>query len=413
MIGTVTNNTYRRNKAVNKLPKNQRGLTKTYVHHQHGNRRLHLAATVAALASASLALCTPSYASASVSYGPPIGAAGSGPVTKTVGPNGEPAVPASSVTLTASEVAALKRGHYTAAMAWHEAATFTSGVTDGADAEFKALGIRVVATTQANFNAATQVNQLQTIEALHPNAILSLPVNPVSEASAYRQLAPKGIKLVLLSNVPAGFKYPTQYAGMVTDDLSNMGKQAAELLGRAMGGHGGVGFMYYDANYYVTNERDAAFRTWLHILYPKIHIVVQEAMPDPNQAGTVATAMLTRYPDIQGIYVPWSAPPAEEVLASLRSLGRHNVKVVTMDLDPSIDANLCQGKYLVGIVADQPYLLGETLAKEAALAILGKQVPRFAVVEALPVTKATILQVWKETLAQPAPSNVAKACSGA
>lgn len=376
----------------------------------HGKR---LFASMAALASASLVFAVPSYASAGKAKEPSIGAAGSGPVTKTVGPNGEPAVPASSVTLTSAEVAALKKGHYTAAMAWHEAATFTTGVTDGANAEFKALGIKVVATTQANFDAATQVNQLQTIEALHPNAILSLPVNPVSEASAYKQLGPKGIKLVLLSNVPSGFKYPTQYAGMVTDDLSNMGKQAAELLGKAMGGHGNVGFMYYDANYYVTNERDAAFRTWLHILYPKIHIVVQEAMPDPSQAGTVATAMLTRYPDIQGIYVPWSAPPAEQVLASLRSLGRPNVKVVTMDLDPSIDANLCQSKYLVGIVADQPYLLGETLAKEAGLAILGKQVPRFSVVEAIPVTKANIVPEWKATLAQPAPANVAKACSGA
>jgi ribose transport system substrate-binding protein len=314
--------------------------------------------------------------------------------------------------ITSAEAAALKKGHYTAAMAWHEAATFTSGVTDGADAEFKALGIKVVATTQANFDAATQVNQLQTIEALHPNAIISLPVDPVSEASAYKQLGPKGIKLVLLSNVPAGFKYPAQYAGMVTDDLSSMGKQAAELLGRAMGGQGNVGFLYYDANYYVTNERDAAFRTWLHMLYPKIHIVVQEAMPDPSKAGTVANAMLTRYPDLQGIYVPWSAPPAELVLTSLRSLGRANVKVVTMDLDPSVDANLCSGKYLVGIVADQPYLLGQTLAKEAALSILGKRVPRFAVVEAIPVTKSNIVPEWKATLAQAAPGNVASACAG-
>lgn len=350
-------------------------------------------------------------AAASSSYGPPIGAAGSGPVTKTVGPNHEAAVPASAVRITPAEIAALRKGHYTAAMAWHEAATFTTGVTDGANAEFKKLGIKVVATTQANFDSATQVNQLQTIEALHPSAVLSLPVNPVTEASAYRQVSAKGSKLVLLSNVPNGLSYPRQYAGMVTDDLSSMGKQAAQLLGRAMGGKGNVGFVYYAANYYVTNERDAAFRTWLHILYPKIHIVTQQAMPDPNQAQTVISAMLTRYPNIQGIYVPWSQPPAEAALAALRNaVGKTGVKVVTMDLDPSIDANLCQGHYLAGIVADQPYLLGETLAKEAGLAILGKSVPRFSVVKALAVTKANILSAWKTTLAQPAPANVVAAC---
>ncbi len=361
--------------------------------------------------TAGLIIASAGIAAAAPSYGPSIGAAGSGPVTQTVGPNHEKAVPATSVTITPSEVAALRKGHFTAAMAWHQASTFATGVTQGAEAEFKLLGIKVVATTQANFNAATQVDQLQTIEALRPSAILSLPVDPVTEASAYRQVSAKGSKLILLSNVPQGLSYPKQYSGMVTDDLANMGKQAAELLGQAMHGQGNVGFMYYDANYYVTNERDAAFRTYLHLLYPKIHIVAQVAMPDPNKAQTVASAMLTRYPDIQGIYVPWSAPPAESVLAALRSFGnRTGVRVVTMDLDPSIDANLCQNHYLAGIVADQPYLLGQTMAKEAGLAILGKSVPRFAVVKALAVTRENILQAWKATLNQAPPANIASAC---
>lgn len=380
-------------------------------HRRRGRGGRLAAATAVLVGFSSLALGATGAAASTKSYGPPIGAAGSGPVTRTVGPNGEHAVTAKAVRLTKGEVAKLRKGHYTAAMAWHESATFTTGVTDGAKAEFKKLGIRVVATTQANFDAATQVNQLQTIEALHPSAILSLPIDPVSEASAYRQVSAKGSKLVLLSNVPKGLKYHKQYAGMVTDDLANMGKQAAELLGTAMHGHGDVGMLYYDANYYVTNERDAAFRTFLHLLYPKIHIVVQEAMPDPNKAETVASAMLTRYPDIKGIYVPWSQPPAESVLSALRSIGgRTGVKVVTMDLDPSIDANLCQGNYLAGIVADQPYLLGQTLAKEAGLAILHKTVPRFAVVKAIAVKKSNIVKAWKATLDQKAPKNIVAAC---
>ncbi|MHB8294999.1 MAG: substrate-binding domain-containing protein [Acidimicrobiales bacterium] len=309
-------------------------------------------------------------------------------------------------------MAKLRTGHYTAALVWHEAATFTTAVTAGAEAEFRRLGVRVVAVTQANFNAATQVNQLQTVQTEHPSVVLSLPIDPVTEASAYRTLKAHGIKLVLLSNVPAGFTWPGDYAGMVTDNLAAMGRQAAVLLGTAMHGKGNVGFMYYDANFYVTNERDAAFRSWLHRLYPHIHIVAQEAMPNPSAAQSVATAMLTRYPNIQGIYVPWSQPPAEGVLAALRSLGRTNVKVVSMDLDPSIDSNLCTGNYLTGVVADQPYLLGKTMAVDAGLALLGKKAPEFADVKALAVTKSNILAAWQTTLDQPASANVANACSG-
>jgi ribose transport system substrate-binding protein len=348
-------------------------------------------------------------ASASGALGPSIGTAGSGPIYTTVGPNGETPTPASAVTLTPAEVTALRAGHYTAAMVWHESATFTSAVTAGAQAEFKRLGIKVVAVTQANFDAATQTNQLQTVEAAHPSAILSLPVNPTTEASAYKAVHTMGIKLVIMSNVPAGLSSPADYAGMVTDDLAQMGKEGAILLGTAMHGQGDVGFIYYDADYYVTNERDASFRSWLHKLYPGIHIVAQEPMADQSDAQTVATAMLTRYPNIQGIYAPWSQTPAEGVIAALRSLGRTNVKLVTDDLDPSIDANLMTGQYLAGIVADQPYLVGKIQADIAGLAILGKKTPAFTDVTAQAVTKSNLLSAWQTTLDQPAPANVRNA----
>ena len=372
----------------------------------HRVRTLVVTATVT-VGTAGLVLGVAGAATAST---PPIGAAGSRPVTKTVGPLGTAATPAASVKITKAEIEKLVRGHYTAAMAWHEESTFSQGVTAGADAEFKALGIKVVATTQANFNAATQVNQLDTIEALKPSVILSLPVNPATEASAYKQVSAKGSKLVLLSNLPKGLKFPSQYQGIVTDDLNQMGRKAAQPLGSALHGHGNVGFIYYDATYYVTNERDAAFRTWIRKLYPKIKLVAQEPMPTQTKAGTVTTAMMTRYPYITGIYAPWSDAPAEGVIAALRTLGKTNVKVVTITLDPSIDADLCTGQYLAGIVATQPYLLGETMAKEAGLAILGKPTPKFSVVGALAVRKSNILRAWKISLDQTPPRNVVKAC---
>lgn len=349
-------------------------------------------------------------AAKSASLGPSIGAAGSGPVVKTVGPDKEPATSASKVALSPSQVAALRKGHYTAAMAWHEPGTFTQAVTSGANAEFHKLGVKVVSTSQANFNAATQANQLQTLQTSKPNVVLSLPVNPATETSAYQKLRASGSKLVFLSNVPKGLKYPSQYGGMVTDDLSAMGKQAAQLMGQALGGKGKVGLIYYDANYYVTNERDGAFRTYLKKLYPNIDIVSQEGMADPNKADSIATAMAQSNPDLNGIYVAFSQPPAEGVISALRGVGRPSIKVITMDLDPTIDADLCQGQYLAGIVADQPYLLGETLAKEAGLTLLGKRAPRFSVVKAQAVTKSNILSAWQQTLNQSAPSNVQSAC---
>ncbi|MCU1489880.1 MAG: LacI family transcriptional regulator [Acidimicrobiaceae bacterium] len=375
--------------------------------------RSWVAAATASVACASAALAagaaTAAQRHAGTASWPPIGEAGTAQIYKTVGPNHEASVPASTIKLTPSETAAVKRGKYTAALVWHEPGTFTQAVDAGAKAEFASLGMNVVSDTQANFDAATQTNQLQTAETLHPSVVLSLPVNAVTEASAYKQLSGQHTKLVLLSNVPSGFTYPADYAGMVTDDLANMGRQAAVLLGTAMHGKGTVGMIYYDADFYVTNERDASFRSWLTKLYPNIKIVAQQAMPNQSDAQTVATAMLDRHPNIQGIYVTYSIPPAEGVLAALRTLGKSNVKVVTLDLDPSIDANLATGKYLAGVVADQPYQLGVTMAKDAALAVIGKSAPRFAVVPAIPVTKTNLLKAWQTSLNTPAPLNIRKA----
>lgn len=344
--------------------------------------------------------------------GPSIGTAGTASVYTTVGPSGEVPVQASSISLTSAQIAQLQAGNYTAAMVWHESATFTSAVTAGAQAEFSQLGIKVVSVTQANFDAATQVNQLQTVEAEKPSVILSLPVDAVSEASAYAAVSGQGSKLILLSNVPTDLSWPTQYQGMVTDDLAAMGKQGAELIGAAMHGKGDLGFIYYDANYYVTNERDAAFRSWLGCLYPNIHIVDQVGMADQSTAQTVTTAMLLKYPNITGIYAPYSETPAEGVIGGLRSLGKTGVTVVTDDLDPSIDTNLASGGYLAGVVADQPYAIGETMAEEAGLAILGQSSPKFAVVPALAVTKSNILGAWQTTLDQTPPPNIELAFGG-
>jgi ribose transport system substrate-binding protein len=341
----------------------------------------------------------------------PIGVVGTKSVYTTVGPTGQAAVPATAVQLTAAEAAALKKRNYTAAIAMHLPAAFTSAVVAGASAEFAKLGIRLVASTDANGSATTQVNQLQTIQAKHPNAVISIPFSPTTEASAYKALSASGTKLVLLSNVPTGMQYPSQYAGIVTDDLANMGKQAAILLGTAMHGAGNAAMIYYDTAYYVTNERDAAFRSWLGKLYPNIHLVAQEGFADPTTVQTVASAMLERNPNLKGIYVSFSTPPTDGVLAALRTVGTDTqVKVVTDDLDPSIDAGLCNGQYLAGVVADQPYLLGETLAKEAGLAILGKHVPSFSVVKAIAVTKSNLLNAWRASLNQAPPTAIANAC---
>ena len=324
---------------------------------------------------------------------------------ETVGPSGEAATPTSAITVDDAQAAALKGKHLKAALLWHDQSDFVNAVTAGASDEFARLGIEVVATTSAGFDSAKQLADVETTLALKPDIILSLPLDPVASAAAFAKARDAGAKLVFLSNLPQGYKQPDDYAAIVTDDLFQMGKQAADLLAASMGGKGKVGWIFHDASYYVTNQRDNAFKTTIEKDYPDMKIVAEAGISDPARAEEIANAMLLQNPDLGGIYVTW-AGPAEGVLAALRANGNKTTKIVTLDLSEPIALDMVKGGNVVGIVADEAYELGRAMADAGARAVIGVENPPFVVAPALSVTKDTVAEGWKKSLHKDAPQSV-------
>lgn len=329
-------------------------------------------------------------------------------ITQTVGPNGEQPTPTDSLTLTAAEVAKVKAGGFKAAMLWHQSSAFVTAVQNGAQAEFQRLGISVVASASANMNAGTQANQVQTTMAKKPNVILSLPVDPVSAAQAFQPAVAAGTKLVFLSNVPKGFTYGKDYTSIVTDDLYAMGKNAAEALGKALTGTGTVGVLYFNASYYVTNQRDAAFVDTLKKEFPNIQIVAEQGFSDASASQQIASGMLTQHPKLDGIYVSYAQPAAEGVLAALRTVGNTHAKVVTLDIDDPVMIDMASGGSTIAVVADKAWNLGKGMADAAAYALIGKTAPPFAVAGVLTITKGNIAQGYQESLHQELPADLKK-----
>jgi ribose transport system substrate-binding protein len=324
---------------------------------------------------------------------------------ETVGPAGETATPSSELTLTDEEVAKLKEGDHTVALLWHTSSDFTNAVTAGAKDEFERLGIEVVAETDAGFDSAKQMSDVETVMAKNPSAILALPLDPVGAAEAFRAARDQGVKLVFLSNVPQGYRHGTDYVAIVTDDLFQMGKQAADALSSALGGKGKVARIFHDAQYYVTNQRDEAFKTTIEKDHPGIEIVAEQGLADPARAEEIAQALVTQHPDLDGIYVTWTEP-AEGVLAALRNAGNTRTKVVTLDLSEPVALDMVQDGNVAALVADKAYELGQTMARAAAYGLLGKQAPAFVVVPALTVTKENVAEGWQDSLHRDAPQTV-------
>jgi ribose transport system substrate-binding protein len=331
---------------------------------------------------------------------------------ETKGPNGEKATPITALKLSPAEVAKVKAGNYTAAFAWHEGGQFTTAVEKGALAEFDKLGVKVVASTDAEFDPAKQKNDIETVMAKKPSAMISLPVDPVSSASAYRKVSAEGTKLVLLSNLPPGFVPGKDYVALATDDLYQMGKQAADAMAAAIGGEGKIAYLYHDASYYVTNERDQAFKETIEKNYPKIEIVAEEGIADPNKAEEQAASVLVRNPELDGAYVTFSTPPGEGALSALRSAGNKTTKMVSLDISDPLAIDMARGGNVAALVVDEAYALGEALARAAAYGLLEKEAPPFLVAPALTVTKENLAEGYMRSLHAQLPKAVAEAEKG-
>jgi len=317
------------------------------------------------------------------------------------------AVPASAIQLSVSQVQQLQQQSLTAALVWHGASPWISAVTAGATAEFNRLGVKVVAVTDAQFDPARQVADIENVTVLKPDFVLSLVVDPASAKAAYQQLVNTGSQLVLLSNPIQGFVLGQDYAGIVTDDMFGMGRQAADVLAQSFATASQdkplqVGMIYHDADYFITNNRDQAFRQQL-AKYPQLQLSASKGFVREQETADIAAALILQQPQLQVIYVSWDAA-AEGVVEALRAAGRKDIKVITHDLGVNNLLDLAKGGNMLATVADQPYLIGQTMARVAALRELGVSTPAFTLVPFNTVTQQNIAAGWQQAFQSPLPA---------
>lgn len=322
---------------------------------------------------------------------------------KSIGPNGEKATPASSLTLTDEEIEKLKDGNYTAAISFHYAGNdWSSAQQKGLEDTFKKYGITIVGTTDANFSVEQQVSDLETLTALKPDVMISIPTDATATSDAFKRVSAQGIKLVFMDNVPDNFVAGENYVGAVSADNYGNGVIAAELIGEKLNGKGKIGIVHYDVDYFVTNQRLEAFEETIKTKYPDIEVIAKNGFSDVNQSTEVADAMLTQNPDLEAIFAIWDIP-AEGVLSALTSAGREDIYVSSIDLGDNIAKEIAQGNVL-GVGAQLPYDQGVAEATMAAYALLGKETPSYVAVPATKVERNTIVTGYEMVYHKEAPS---------
>lgn len=328
------------------------------------------------------------------------------------GPKGEPATDPSEVSLTKKELAEIKAMNATAAIVMHQSGDdWSRAQIEGMKAQFSEMGIEVIATTDAGFDAETQVSDIETVLAKDPDIMVSIPVDATASEGAYQQAADQGVQIVFADNAPPNMKAGADYVSTVSADNYGNGVASAHLMAEALNKKGKVGVVFFSADFFVTQQRHDAFVATIEENYPDIEIVEEQGIAAPDfapDAQTAAEAMLTKYPDLNGIWAVWDLP-AEGVLAAVRTQGRDEVVVTTIDLGLNVAIDIAADGATFGLGAQRPFDQGATEAILAGYGLLKKEAPPYVALNSLPVTSGNVLEAWTEVYHADPPADLAGA----
>lgn len=324
------------------------------------------------------------------------------------GPHEEVAVSAKTLQLSLKDLKKLKEKNYKAAIAMHYTDNdFSTAIIRGLKDTFEKMGIEVVAVTDAQFKPEKQISDIEIIMAKKPDIIVSLPVDPVATAPAFKKAAEAGIKLIFMDSMPEELEFGKDYVSVVTSDNYGNGIFAAEIMGKELKGKGNIGVIFHNVDFFVNNQRVEAFETTIKEKYPNIKIVVRTGITTPNDAEKAVSGMLAKNPDLDGIFAIWDEP-AEGALAAARKAGKTDIVITTVDLGSNAAYQIASGGNIKGLGAQLPYENGVAQAIIAGYSLLGKEVAPFYVVPAMKVTKENILKVWKLAYRQDPPYAIQK-----
>lgn len=286
---------------------------------------------------------------------------------------------------------------------------FSEAVLRGLEDACEILNIKIVGLAYCENDPAVQKENMENFAALGVDAILSQAQEVDMAAATYDPLIEAGIDLVFQANTPTGYKAGVDYTGVGATDYYEYGIQAADALAEAIGYEGKVAIIYLASVNQVSNTRDRAFVNRIKTAYPNIELVEEAGIEAPVDTSAVASALLTRHPDLDGLHVTF-VEPATEALEVVRGLGMKDLKISTVDFNSMGALDLIRGGNICSIIVDRPYVFGHIMAMMVGYGALDKELESSTYMGPIvAVTPENIEAEWLAGFGQELPRELKKA----
>ncbi|MDX9978834.1 MAG: substrate-binding domain-containing protein [Lentisphaeria bacterium] len=238
---------------------------------------------------------------------------------------------------------------------------------------------------------AQQIEVVQNFITRRVDGIVLAPLDRSALVGPVEAATEAGISVVIIDSALDS----DAFLSFVATDNRQGGKLAAKRLCEVMGGKGKALMMRYAVGSASTEEREAGFLDGMKEFGPEIELV------STNQYGGVlaesaqqrASQLLTRFPDVEGIFCP-NESTTYGMLRALETAGRAGqVKFVGFDASESLLTGLRNGA-IHGLSVQNPFKMGYVGVATVVAALRGEKVE--------PLIDTGVVMVTPENIGEPA-----------
>jgi ribose transport system substrate-binding protein len=239
----------------------------------------------------------------------------------------------------------------------------------GAQAAAAKLGVKLIFTGSPKaFSPPTQIPYLNAAIARHPDAILIAPTDKTALIAPIKNAIKAGIPV---ETVDTFINAPLAFTNVSTDNPAG-GRAAADALAKAIGQKGTVAGISVTPGISTTDQRKEGFEQELKKYSNIKYVGTQFDNDDETKASQETAALLTRYPDLNGIFA-MNVVSGDGVTAAVKNAGKSGkVKLVEFDAGPEQVAAL-KGGTVDALVAQYPYGIGQLGVQLAFKYVTGKK----------------------------------------
>ncbi len=245
-----------------------------------------------------------------------------------------------------------------------------------ARAEAELEGVQIIWKGPLNENdRAHQINVVEDFINAGVSGVVLAPLDRTALAGIVGEARKAQIPTVIIDSDLDG-QPGTDFVSFVATDNAAGGAKAARHLGRLIGGKGNVLLMRHVQGSASTHAREEGFLATLAKEFPDVRVVSSDQYAGATQEAAIAKAesLLSRFPDLDGIFCP-NDTSAFGMLRALQQASRAGkVKFVGFDAIPQFIDAMKKGE-MHGFVVQDPFNMGYQSVKAIVSHLRGQKVP--------------------------------------